>query len=300
MAEAVGQGSGPGVARRSLEYAPASFQVRRVRNRIMEVLFVLATGLALVPLLAVLFWVFVQGLPALNLEFFTKLPGPPDDPNQGVANSIVGTLELLGIAGLISVPVGVGAAIYISEFGGSRYNTILRFATDVLSGVPSITIGVFVYALIVLPMKQFSLLAGGIALALVMLPILIRTTEEMLRLVPASIREAALALGAPVWRTILRYALPAALPGIVTGALLAMARAAGETAPLLFTALGNNQWNRGLFQPVDALTLKVYFYAGQAYDIWRQEAWAGAVVLTLMVLITSLLVRVVTRSRNGR
>lgn len=284
----------------SLTTVPRSFAARRVRNTVMTGLFWLAAAASIIPLLAVLGWVFLQGLPALNLDFFTRLPGPPDDPHQGVANGIVGTLELLGIAGLLSVPVGVGAGIYIAEFGGSRYNTVLRFATDVLSGVPSITIGVFVYAVIVLPMRQFSLLAGGLALALVMLPILIRTTEEMLRLVPGSIREAALALGAPRWRTILTYALPAALPGIVTGALLAMARAAGETAPLLFTALGNNQWNTGLLQPVDALTLKVYFYAGQAYEIWRQESWGGAVVLTLMILITSILARLATRRRHGR
>lgn len=287
-------------APRRLHQVPGVLQRRRARSLVMSGLFWAATVAAVIPLLAVLLWVFLQGLPALNVAFFTQLPGPPDDPNQGVANAIVGTLELLGIAGLISVPIGVGAGIYIAEFGGSRYNTILRFATDVLSGVPSITIGVFVYALVVLPMKQFSALAGGVALALVMLPLLIRTTEEMLRLVPGSIREAALALGAPMWRTILRYALPAALPGIITGGLLAMARAAGETAPLLFTALGNNQWNRGLTEPIDALTLKVYFYAGQAYDVWRQISWAGAVVLTLLVLVTSVLARLATRSRNAR
>jgi phosphate transport system permease protein len=287
-------------APRRLHHAPGVLQRRRARSLVMSGLFWTATIAAVIPLVAVLWWVFLQGLPALNVAFFTKLPGPPDDPNQGVANAIVGTLELLGIAGLIAVPIGVGAGIYIAEFGGSRYNTILRFATDVLSGVPSITIGVFVYALVVLPMQQFSALAGGVALALVMLPLLIRTTEEMLRLVPGSIREAALALGAPTWRTILRYALPAALPGIITGGLLAMARAAGETAPLLFTALGNNQWNRGLTEPIDALTLKVYFYAGQAYDVWRQISWAGAVVLTLLVLITSVLARLATRSRHAR
>ena len=287
-------------APRSLRHAPGALQRRRARSLVMSGLFWAATIAAVIPLVAVLLWVFLQGLPALNVAFFTQLPGPPDDPNQGVANAIVGTLELLGIAGLISVPIGVGAGIFIAEFGGSRVNTILRFATDVLSGVPSITIGVFVYALVVLPMKQFSALAGGVALALVMLPLLIRTTEEMLRLVPGSIREAALALGAPMWRTILRYALPAALPGIITGGLLAMARAAGETAPLLFTALGNNQWNRGLTQPIDALTLKVYFYAGQAYDVWRQISWGGAVVLTLLVLITSVLARLATRSRYAR
>jgi phosphate transport system permease protein len=283
-----------------LRRAPGALQRRRARSLVMSGLFWAATGAAVIPLVAVLLWVFLQGLPALNVAFFTRLPGPPDDANQGVANAIVGTLELLGIAALISVPVGLGAGIYIAEFGGSRTNTVLRFATDVLSGVPSITIGVFVYALLVLPMQQFSALAGGVALALVMLPLIIRTTEEMLRLVPGSIREAALALGAPTWRTILRYALPAALPGIVTGGLLALARAAGETAPLLFTALGNNQRNRGLTEPIDALTLKVYFYAGQAYDVWRQIAWAGAVVLTLLVLVTSVLARLATRSRYAR
>jgi phosphate transport system permease protein len=287
-------------APRRLHHAPGVLQRRRARSLVLSGLFWTATIAAVIPLVAVLLWVFLQGLPALNVAFFTRLPGPPDDANQGVANAIVGTLELLGIAALISVPVGLGAGIYIAEFGGSRTNTVLRFATDVLSGVPSITIGVFVYALLVLPMQQFSALAGGVALALVMLPLIIRTTEEMLRLVPGSIREAALALGAPTWRTILRYALPAALPGIVTGGLLALARAAGETAPLLFTALGNNQWNRGLTEPIDALTLKVYFYAGQAYDVWRQIAWAGAVVLTLLVLVTSVLARLATRSRYAR
>jgi len=285
---------------RDLRRGPANFQTRRVRSNVMLGLVYVAVAATLIPLLAVLTWVFVQGLPALNVDFFTKLPGPADDPHQGVANSIVGTVQLLGIASLISVPLGVGAGIYIAEFGGSRYNTLLRFATDVLSGVPSITIGVFVYALVVLPMRSFSMLAGGIALALVMLPILIRTTEEMLRLVPGAVREAALALGAPMWKTIMRYALPAALPGIVTGGLLAMARAAGETAPLLFTALGNNQWNTGITQPVDALTLKVFFYAGQPYEIWRRESWGGAVVLTLMILITSILARLATRRRAGR
>ena len=283
------------VAPRPVGQATVSFQARRVRNRIMEGLFVLATIIALIPLVAVLSWVFVQGITALNLDFFTKLPGPPDDPQQGVANGIVGTLQLLGLAGLLSIPVGVGAGIYISEFGGSRFNTILRFATDVLSGVPSITLGVFVYALIVLPMKQFSWFAGGVALALVMLPIIIRTTEEMLRLVPGSIREAALALGAPMWRTVLRYALPAALPGIVTGGLLAMARAAGETAPLLFTALGNQQWSFSLTQPIASLTLQVYFGAQSAYEIQKQQAWAGALVLVALILITSILSRLATR-----
>jgi phosphate transport system permease protein len=255
---------------------------------------------AVVPLILVLFWVAVQGFPALNLDFFTKLPGPPDDPHTGFANGIVGTLVLIAIAGLISVPVGIGAGIYLSEFGGSKFNTLIRFATDVLSGVPSISIGVFAYAWLVQPTKTFSAWAGGIALALIMIPLIVRSTEEMLRLVPHSIREAALALGAPVWRTVLRYALPVALPGVITGILLAMARAAGETAPLLFTALGNNQWSTNLNQPVAALTLQVYFGAQSAYEIQKQQAWAGALVLVSMVLITSLLSRLATRRLHGR
>jgi phosphate transport system permease protein len=266
----------------------------------MLTLAVLSIVVALVPLLLLLSWIAIQGFPALNLDFFTKLPGPPDDPHTGFANGIVGTLILLGIASLISVPVGIGGGIYLSEFGGSKMNTLIRFATDVLSGVPSITIGVFVYAWLVQPTKTFSAWAGGIALALLMLPVIIRSTEEMLRLVPQSVREAALALGAPVWRTVLSYALPAALPGVITGALLAMARAAGETAPLLFTALGNNQWSTNLNEPVAALPLQVYFGAQSAYEVQKQQAWGGALVLVGLVLITSILSRLATRRLHAR
>jgi phosphate transport system permease protein len=275
-------------------------QIRRLINRLMLGLAGLSILAAIVPLVFVLFWVAIQGFPALNLDFFTKLPGPPDDPHTGFANGIVGTLVLIAIASLISVPVGIGAGIYLSEFGGSKFNTAIRFATDVLSGVPSISIGVFAYAWLVQPTKTFSAWAGGIALALIMIPLIVRSTEEMLRLVPHSIREAALALGAPVWRTVLRYALPVAFPGVITGILLAMARAAGETAPLLFTALGNNQWSTNLNQPIAALTLQVYFGAQSAYEIQKQQAWAGALVLVSMVLVTNLLSRLATRSLHGR
>ena len=278
----------------------ARFQRRRLINRIMLALATLALAITVVPLLFVLGWVTLQGLPALNLAFFTQVPGPPDDPNTGFANGIAGTGILLLIASLISVPIGIGAGIYLSEFGGSKFNTLIRFATDVLSGVPSITMGVFVYAVLVQPARSFSALAGGVALALIMVPLIMRATEEMLRLVPQSIREAALALGAPVWRTVLSYALPAALPGVVTGILLAMARAAGETAPLLFTALGNQQWSFSLTQPIAALPLQVYFGAQSAYEIQKQQAWAGALVLVAMIFITSLLARLATRRMNGR
>ena len=272
---------------------------RRITNTVMLGLSWLSIVITIIPLVLVLVWVALQGFSALNLDFFTRVPGPPDDPHTGFANGIVGTGILLVIASLISVPVGIGAGIYVAEFGGSKLNTLIRFAVDVLSGVPSITIGVFVYALIVQPTHTFSALAGGVALALIMLPLIIRTTEEMLRLVPQSIREAALALGAPVWSTVLRYALPVALPGLVTGILLAMARAAGETAPLLFTALGNQQWSFSLFQPIAALTLQVYFGAQSAYEIQKQQAFAGALVLVALILIASILSRLATRRIAG-
>lgn len=273
---------------------------RRLLSRVMLGMVTLCIAAALVPLLFILGWVALKGLPALNLDFFTMLPGSPDDPHTGFANGIVGTLVLLGIAASISVPVGVGAGIYLSEFGGSKFSTVIRFATDVLSGVPSITIGVFAYAWLVQPSKTFSAWSGGVALSLIMVPLIIRSTEEMLRLVPQSLREAALALGAPVWRTVLAYALPAALPGVITGALLALARAAGETAPLLFTALGNNQWSTSLNEPIAALPLQVYFGAQSAYEIQKQQAWAGALVLVLLVLVTSVLARLATRRIHGR
>ncbi len=273
---------------------------RRLINQVMIVLSTLAILVTVVPLVFVLAWVTFQGLPALNLNFFTQIPGPPDDPNTGFANGIAGTAILLLIGSLISVPIGIGAGIYLSEFGGGKFNTVIRFATDVLSGVPSITMGVFIYAVLVQPTRTFSALAGGVALALIMVPLIMRATEEMLRLVPQSIREAALALGAPVWRTVLGYALPAALPGVVTGILLAMARAAGETAPLLFTALGNQQWSFGLNQPIAALPLQIYFGAQSAYEIQKQQAWGGALVLVAMIFITSLLSRIATRRVNGR
>jgi phosphate transport system permease protein len=286
--------------RESWRPSAARFRRRRLINRLMLALTTAAIAITVIPLIFVLGWVTLQGLPALNLAFFTQVPGPPDDPNTGFANGIAGTGILLAIASLISVPIGIGAGIYLSEFGGNRFNTLIRFATDVLSGVPSITMGVFIYAVLVQPTRTFSALAGGIALALIMVPLIMRTTEEMLRLVPQSIREAALALGAPVWRTILGYALPAALPGVITGILLAMARAAGETAPLLFTALGNQQWSFSLTQPIAALPLQVFFGAQSAYEFQKQQAWGGALVLVAMIFFASLLSRFATRRVNGR
>ncbi len=274
-------------------------RTRRVLNLLMMGVASLCMVTAVVPLVFILGWVALRGLPALNIDFFTRLPGPPDDPHTGFANGIVGTLILVGTASAISVPAGIGAGIYLSEFGGSRFNTIIRFATDVLSGVPSIAIGVFVYTWLVRPTRTFSALAGGVALALIMLPLIIRSTEEMLRLVPRPIREAALALGAPMWRTILSYTLPAALPGVITGILLAMARAAGETAPLLFTALGNNQWSFSLTEPMAALPLQVYFGAQSAYELQKQQAWGGTLVLVALILVAAILSRLAVRRLYG-
>jgi phosphate transport system permease protein len=253
-------------------------------------------------LLAVLGYVLVQGGSALNLAFFTETPKPVGEVGGGMANAIVGTLVLVGLACLLGLPVGIGAGVYLAEYGrGSRLATLVRFTTDVLTGIPSITIGLFAYTLIVLPMRSFSALAGGVALAIIMLPTVTRATEEMLRLVPDSLREGGLALGIPRWKTVLQIALPTAMSGILTGALLAVARAAGETAPLLFTAFGNRFWNSDLTQPIAALPLQIFAYAIAPYDDWHRQAWAGALVLVGLVLVLSATARFIgARSRPNR
>ncbi len=247
-----------------------------------------ATLVAVGFLLAVLGYVLAQGGSALNLAFLTQTPRPVGEPGGGMAHAIVGTLILLALASLLGLPVGVGAGIYLAEYGRtSRLATLIRFTTDVLTGIPSITIGLFAYTLLVLPMRSFSALAGGVALAIIMLPTVTRTTEEMLRLVPDSLREAGLALGVPRWKTVLQVAVPAATGGILTGAMLAIARVAGETAPLLFTAFGNRYWNLDPTQPIAALPLQIFTYAIAPYDDWHRQAWAGALVLVGLVLALS-------------
>jgi phosphate transport system permease protein len=250
-------------------------------------------------LLAVLGYVVVQGGPALDLAFFTETPKPVGEPGGGMANAIAGTLVLVALACALGLPVGAGAGIYLAEYGrDSRLATAIRFMTDVLTGIPSITVGLFAYALVVLPMRSFSALAGGVALAIIMLPTVIRATEEMLRLVPDGLREASLALGVPRWKTIMRVTFPSALGGIVTGALLAVARVAGETAPLLFTAFGNRYWSWDLFQPIAAVPLQIFTYAISPYEDWHRQAWAGALVLVGLVLLLSATARLVSaRSR---
>ncbi len=254
---------------------------------------------AVVPLILILFYTLSQGVQYLSLDFFTQMPKPVGESGGGMANAIVGTLILAGIGCLVGLPVGVFSGIYLSEFGNNRFGATVRFLTDVLSGVPSIVVGVVAYTLIVLPMKHFSALAGGTALGILMIPTITRATEEMVRLVPQSYREAALALGIPHWKTIIRIVFRAALKGIVTGILLAIGRVAGETAPLLFTALGNRFWSTTIDQPIASLTIFIYEYAKAPFEDWNRQAWTAALVLIAMILILNLTFRIVTRSKHS-
>jgi len=251
--------------------------------------------LALVPLGFVLFFVVSQGIRSINLAFFTHLPLPVGEPGGGMANAIVGTLIVSGLAAAMAVPIGVLSGIYMAEYAGTRLAGLMRFAADTLNGVPSIVIGLFAYVVAVLPFKQFSALAGGFALGVMMIPIVARTTEELLLLVPEAMREGALALGATRTRAVFSVVVPAALPGIITGVVLALARIAGETAPLLFTALNNRFFSTRLTQPISTLTVQVFTYATGPYDDWHRQAWAGALVLVSIVLGCSLLARLATR-----
>ncbi len=253
--------------------------------------------LALVPLVSVLVYIGGEGLRAINLDFFLHLPKPVGEVGGGMANAIVGSLELLALACLFGLPVGILGGVYLSEFGSSKFATAVRFTADVLSGVPSIVVGVFVFTLMVRPMHSFSALAGGVALGILMIPVVMRTTEELMRLVPGSLREAALALGVPRWRTILLVVLANARGGILTGVMLAIARVAGETAPLLFTALGNRFWSFSLKEPISSLPVQIFTYSIAPYDDWHRQAWAGALVLILMVLSLNIAGRLALRRR---
>ena len=255
------------------------------------------TVLALAPLFLILGYLLIKGATAVDVAFFTQLPKPVGEPGGGMANAIVGTLILIGLACIIGLPTGILAGVYLAEFGNNKLGWTVRFAADVLNGVPSIVIGIFAYTLIVLPMKSFSAYAGGMALGVMMIPVVTRTTEEIVRLVPHSLREASLALGVPVWRTTLKVVMRTARAGIVTGALLAIARIAGETAPLLFTAFGNRFWHQSLGQPIASLTVQIYTYAISPFDDWHRQAWAGAVVLLGLVLFSSVAVRLLVRGR---
>jgi len=255
--------------------------------------------MALVPLAFVLFFVISQGVQALNVDFFTHMPRPVGEIGGGMGNAIVGTLILAGIGSLFAVPIGIVSGVYTSEYTGTRFASAVRFAADTLNGVPSIVIGVFVYGIAVLPFKQFSALAGGLALGVMMIPIIARTTEELLLLVPQSMREGALALGATRARAVFTVVLPAALPGIITGVVLALARIAGETAPLLFTSFNNQFFSTRLTQPMASLTVQVFAFAISPYEDWHRQAWAGALVLVMIVLVCSILARFATRRLEG-
>ena len=264
-------------------------------RKVLSSMFVAACALsvliALVPLAFILFFVISQGVQALSFDFFTNLPRPVGEPGGGMANAIVGTLMLTGLAALMAIPLGVISGIYLSEYPGTRFTSLVRFAADTLNGVPSIVIGVFAYGVAVLPFKQFSALAGGLALGIMMIPIIARTTEELLLLVPNALREGALALGASRARAVFSVIVPAALPGIITGIVLALARVAGETAPLLFTSFNNRFFSTNLRQPVSSITVQVFSYAISPYEDWHQQAWAGALVLVTIVLVCSLMAR---------
>ena len=272
---------------------------RKGKNFFMLGLCFLSAAATIVPLIMISYYTLSKGIGTLNLDFFIRMPKPVGESGGGMANAIAGSGILLGIGGLIGLPVGIMAGIYLAEYGDNPFGSAVRFLTDVLSGVPSIVIGVVAYILVVLPMKHFSALAGGVALGLLMIPVVTRTTEEMLRLVPVSYREAALALGVQRWKATLRIVLPSALTGITTGILLALARAAGETAPLLFTALGNRFWSTSIFQPIASLPVFVFDYAKAPFEDWNRQAWAAAFVLILLIFLLSLLFRYVTRSRYG-
>ncbi|MGI6286159.1 phosphate ABC transporter permease PstA [Neomoorella humiferrea] len=268
-------------------------------NTLMFVLAMGATAVALVPLASILMYVVAKGLTALNWDFFTQLPRPVGQPGGGLGNAIIGTIILVVAASFIGIPLGILSGIYLAEFGRGRLAGLVRFICDVMTGIPSIIVGIVVYGTMVLAMKRFSALAGAVALAVIMLPLVTRTTEEMLRLVPNSLREASLALGATRWRTTLSIVLRSAMGGIITGSLLAVARIAGETAPLLFTALNSRYWPTGLLDRIASLPVYIYTYATTPYEEMHRLAWGAALVLVAMVMLTSIAARMAGRRFGG-
>lgn len=266
-------------------------------SRTMTLLTSASAAIVILALVIILGYIAVTGVRELNLGFLVNEPKPVGEPGSGIANAIVGTLILIGIASVIGLPVGILAGLYLAEFSSNRFGTALRFLIDTLTGVPSIVVGVFVWTVMVKPMGHFSALAGGVSLSILMMPIVARTTEEMIRLVPQSMREAALALGAPVWRMSLGVVLRAAIGGVATGAMLAIARISGETAPLLFTALSYNYMSTDVMQPIASLTYQIYYYAGSPYEQWHSMAWAATLVLVAMILAINVAVKALTRNR---
>jgi len=268
---------------------------RRITNHVMTGVAVLTVVIVLAPLVAIFGYLVYRGVGSMNWAFFTQTPKPVGEEGGGMANAIIGSILILGIASLIGVPFGVGAGIYLAEFGRNTFGKAIRFTADVLNGVPSIVIGIVAYAIVVLYQKHFSALAGGVALAIIMVPTISRTTEEMLLLVPQALREAAYGLGVPRWRTTLSITLRTATSGVITGIMLAFARVAGETAPLLFTAFGNQYWNLRTDQPTAALPLQIFVYANSPYDDWHRQAWAGSLVLIILIVSAIAAVRYAVR-----
>jgi len=272
---------------------------RMITDHVMTALSVLAMLLVLVPLVAIFGYLVYKGIGSISWDFLTQTPKPIGEIGGGMANAIEGSAVILGLASLLGVPIGIGAGVYLAEYGrGGHLGSIVRFVSDVLNGVPSIVIGIVAYSLVVLKQKHFSALAGGVALAIMMIPTITRTTEEMLRLVPVQIREAAYGLGVSQWRTTFSITLRTALPGVITGVMLAFARVAGETAPLLFTAFGNQFWNFNLNQPTAALPLQIFAYAISPFDEWHKQAWAGALVLIVMIVVAVSAVRLAVSRGN--
>ncbi|MEO8194815.1 MAG: phosphate ABC transporter permease PstA [Gemmatimonadales bacterium] len=274
-----------------------SRRARHTKSAVMLGLTYVAAIVATLPLLLIILHLLRQGAASIRPGFFTEMPLPVGEPGGGMANAIVGTLILIGIASVIGLPVGIGAGLYLADRRDRPLATLVRFLSDVLNGLPSIVLGIFAWEFLVRPFGGFSAIAGGMALGAMMIPLVTRTTEEMIRLVPVSLREAALALGYTKWRTSVSIVLRTALPGIVTGALVAVARIAGETAPLLFTALGNQFWSTSLREPIAALPLQIFTYAISPYESAHAQAWAGALVLISIVLIISLIAKYATRGR---
>jgi len=274
---------------------PDTLKKRQWTNKAMFALTGAFTVVALAALLFILGYIAYHGLSSISWDFITQLPKPVGETGGGIANSIVGSFKVIGLASLMGIPIGVLGAVYLAEYGNNRLGFAIRYCADVVNGIPSIVVGIFAYALVVLPMKQFSALSGAVALSIIMIPLVLRNSEEFIRLVPSSVREAALALGIPQWKVILRVVLPTASRGIMTGAILSVSRIAGETAPLLFTAFGNRYWDHGWLKPIATLPLTIFSYAISPYDDWHRQAWAAALVLMTVVLVGNISARLLMR-----
>ncbi len=276
-----------------------NYALRQRRNKLMFGLTAAFTAISLAILFSILGYIAYHGLSSLNWSFITKLPVPLGETGGGIANAMLGSLQVVGMACLMGLPVGIFGAVYLAEYGNNRIGFAIRYCADVLNGVPSIVMGIFAYTVVVLPMRHFSAFSGSVALAVIMVPLVLRTTEEFIRLIPLSIREAALALGVPQWKVVLRVVLPTATRGIMTGSILAVSRIAGETAPLIFTSFGNRFWGESVMQPVATLPHTIFTYAIAPYDDWHKQAWAAALLLMMVVLAGNITARILMKSPKG-